>query len=402
MVHPQPAPVRGGSVRQWLPVLSISFAAFLFITTEMMPIGLLPQIAESLHQPEASTGLIVTIYAWCVALTSLPLILLTQRLDRRQLFFLLLGVFCCCHVVAGLAKTFTVLMGARLGTALCHAVFWSIATPLAAKLAPEGAQARALALMVGGVSLASVLGMPLGTLIGIHWGWRSAFWAVGVLGVLVWGVMARCLPSLPSDNTNNFSLLPGLLKNKQILVIYAATAFFVTGHFTVFSYLVPFFKNFGGYDENSVVLFLLILGGSGALGGYLATKFADKKPIPAILCCLAVVGLILVSIKSASSLIGALIFLCVCWGAAMAAISLILQMLILGQAKKTADMGIALYSSIFNVGIGGGAFIGSHVFTLYGIENIGYAGSFFFIGAIASGLLLYRIQRGGEGASENN
>lgn len=392
MANNQSKTVTTGALQQWLPVLSISFAAFLFITTEMMPIGLLPQIAESLHHSEASTGLIVTIYAWCVALTSLPLILLTQRLDRRQLFFLLLGVFCVSHVVAGLASSFTMLMGARLGTALCHAVFWSIATPLAARLAPEGAQARALALMVGGVSLASVLGMPLGTVIGMQWGWRSAFWAVGVLGLMVWGVMARCLPPLPSDNTNNFSLLPGLLSNRQILVIYAATAFFVTGHFTVFSYLVPFFKNFGGYDENSVVFFLLLLGGSGALGGYLATKFSDKNPLTAILFCLTVVGVILVSIKSVSALWQGVVVLCMCWGAAMAAISLLLQMLILGQAKKTADMGIALYSSIFNVGIGGGAFIGSHIFTRYGIENIGYAGAVFFLGAIAFSVFLMRMR----------
>lgn len=348
----------------------------------MMPIGLLPQIAESMSRSEATTGLIVTIYAWCVALTSLPLILLTRHIDRRQLFFILLGFFCVNHALAGMANNFAFLMLARLGIALCHAIFWSIATPLAARLAPEGAKARALALMVGGVSLASVLGMPLGTLIGIHWGWRSAFWALGVFGLVVWGVMARCLPPLPSPNTKNSTSLPKLLSSRQIILMYCVTAFFVTGHFTAFSYLVPFFKHFGGYDENTVVFFLLVLGGAGALGGYVASKFADTRAIPGILAGLVVVGLLLVALAFASGKLFFLLPLCVCWGACMAGISLLLQVLILQRAGDVADMAIAIYSSIFNVGIGGGAFIGSHVFSVYGVENVGYAGAVFFVGAI--------------------
>lgn len=376
------------ALHQWMPVLSLSFAAFLFITTEMMPIGLLPQIAESLHHSVADTGLIVTIYAWCVALTSLPLIILTQRFDRRQLFFILLGLFCVSHAVAGMATSFTILIVARLGIALCHAIFWSIATPLAARLAPEGASARALALMVGGVSLASVLGMPLGTLIGLQWGWRSSFWTIGVLGLFVWVIIARCLPPLPSTNTRNFELLPTLLTNKPILLVYGITAFFVTGHFTAFSYLVPFFTDFGGYSEDMVVVFLLTLGGAGALGGILASKCSHKKAIQVIGICLFCVGSILAGLRFVSEYLSFLLFLCVCWGACMAALSLLLQMFILQRAKETSDMAIAIYSSIFNVGIGGGAFIGSYVLAGYGVGNVGLSGAVFFLGGILCALCL--------------
>lgn len=383
----------GYAFKQWLPVLSLSFAAFLFVTTEMMPIGLLPEIALSLGHSESTTGLILTVYAWCVALTSLPLIILTQRFERRKLFFAILLLFCVCHAAAGVSQSFTQLMLARLGIALCHAIFWAIATPLAARLAPKGAQARALALMVGGISLAATLGMPLGTLMGLYWGWRSAFWAIGVFGLVVWGVMAFSLPTLPSQNTRNFAMLPCLIRNKQIILVYCITACFVTGHFTAFSYLVPFFKTFASYTENTVVFLLLILGGSGALGGYLASRVAEKYPARSIVCCIIIIGGILLWLRFVSGNFTLLLAACVCWGASMSGLNLVLQMFILQRATSTADMAIAIYSGIFNVGIGGGAFIGSYIFDAWGVENVGFGGAIFLVAGLGCALYLQRCLR---------
>lgn len=177
------------SKRPWLPPVSLGFAAFIFVTTEMLPVGLLPDIAASMGKTEAATGILLTVYAWMVAVLSVPFTVLTGKLNRRSLVLLLLAVFITGNIFSALAGTFILLMGARICIAMAHAVFWSIATPLAARAAPEGGKARALSIVVTGSSLATVLGVPLGTLLGHYLGWRVAFAAVAGGACCVFAIM---------------------------------------------------------------------------------------------------------------------------------------------------------------------------------------------------------------------
>lgn len=144
--------------KAWIPTIGLAFAAFVFNTSEFLPVGLLPNIAESIHESVSKTGLIITVYAWVVSLLSLPLTILTAKLERRRLLLWLIVIFALSHFVVLWADTFEKLMGARVCVAVTHSIFWSIMTPLAARVAPFGKQAFGLAAVMGGSIVATVLG----------------------------------------------------------------------------------------------------------------------------------------------------------------------------------------------------------------------------------------------------
>ncbi len=370
------------SLKDWLPVCSLGLAAFIFVTTELMPIGLLPEMAIDLHKTEAFTGLLITIYAWCVAILSLPLVVITQKLDRRKLLFLVFGVFIVAHGFAALANSFITLMLARIMIAMAHGVFWSIASPLAARLAPKGYQAQSLAIVITGTSLAAVLGVPLGTLMGHYLGWRVSFVAIGVVAFAVILVLATFLPALPSTNTNSLKALPSLLRRRSLIIVYILTFLTVTSHFTAFSYLAPLFSNIAGLSSNWTAFLLFVLGVSGILGSVIATKIVDHYPKKSIVCAITLIFCTLLLLLPVLHTPIALVILCVIWGAAIAAIGLVFQTLILTIAHDAPDIATSIYSSMYNVGIGGGAFAGSQVFAQFGVSYVGVTGACFAFTAL--------------------
>lgn len=375
------------TLKDWLPAFSLAFAAFIFVTTELLPVGLLPDIARSLARSESSTGLLLTVYAWMVAVASLPLTALTARFDRRFLVLTLLVLFAAGNVLAALSHTFAMLLAARICVALCHAVFWSIATPLVTRIAPPGNRAKALGAMVTGTSLATVLGVPLGTLLGHHLGWRITFAAVGVTALGIALLMRMLVSPQPSRNAGSFKSLPVLAHRPALLKIYLLTLLTVTGHFAAFTYLSPFMIQVGGLSSKGVAFLLLLLGGAGIAGSYLGGKIAERwerwflaGPLIALSACLGLLVL-------AGTGIAAAAVLCFAWGMAWTAVTLGYQTRVLICAPDEADIAVSLYSGIFNIGIGGGALIGSRVFSHGGVEYIGYAGMAFVLLAALIALL---------------
>ena len=165
--------------RAWWGVLTLVFAAFVFNTTEFVPVALLSTIAESLHVPTTQIGLIMTIYAWTVAVLSLPLTILTRKSERRTLLTWVLVVFIVSHIVTSVAWNFSVLVIGRLGIACAHAIFWSISIPLVVRIAPAGGKSQALSMLATGTAIAMVAGIPFGRVIGEMLGWRFTFLVVG-------------------------------------------------------------------------------------------------------------------------------------------------------------------------------------------------------------------------------
>ena len=169
----------GMKLDQILSLLSLTFAAFIFNTSEFIPIGLLTDIRNDFGLTEQSVGMLISIYAWAVMLLSLPLMLMVSKLEMKRLMLGLLAFFTIFQVTSFLSTSFTMLVLSRVGVACTHAIFWSIVSPMAVRIVPDRFRSVALSMVVTGSSVAMILGMPLGRIIGLHVGWRMTFLSIG-------------------------------------------------------------------------------------------------------------------------------------------------------------------------------------------------------------------------------
>lgn len=321
------------------------------------------------------TGLLMTIYAWAVTIFSLPLTMMTARFERRRLLIFLFILFIASHALAAVAWSFSSLLAARLGIAMAHSVFWAITIPLAVRLAPKGNKTKALSFIVTGSSLATVLGVPLGTVIGHHFGWRMTFALIGVIAAIILLLLWRVLPTLTSQSSGNLKVVPALLKRPSLQYIYLTLALVMTAHFTASTYISPYLQEVGGKSNNVVVMLLFIIGLAGILGGVLFARYAGRHSSPMLLMSLLGLMLSLALLYFSVMHWWALIPLAIVWGMVITLIAMLLQSKVLEKAPDAPDIGIAIFSGVFNIGIGGGALLGGQMIEQVGLANIAYVGA---------------------------
>lgn len=372
----------------WLRVVTLAIAAFIFNTTEFVPVGLLSDIAESFHMQTAQVGIMLTIYAWVVAVMSLPFMLLTSQMERRKLLIYLFVLFIASHVLSFLAWNFTVLVISRIGIAFAHAIFWSITASLAIRLAPAGKRAQALSLIATGTALAMVLGLPIGRVVGQYFGWRTTFFAIGMGALITLLCLIKLLPKLPSEHSGSLKSLPLLFRRPALMSLYVLTVVVVTAHYTAYSYIEPFVQNVAGLSANFATVLLLILGGAGIIGSLVFGKLGNRhaSSLVSIAIALLVVCLLLPAAESEAHLAILSIF----WGIAIMVIGLGMQVKVLALAPDATDVAMALFSGIFNIGIGAGALVGNQVSLHWSMSAIGYIGAIPACAVLVWAVLIFR------------
>ncbi|EBA4634888.1 sugar transporter [Salmonella enterica] len=374
----------------WLRVVTLAIAAFIFNTTEFVPVGLLSDIAESFHMQTAQVGIMLTIYAWVVAVMSLPFMLLTSQMERRKLLICLFVLFIASHVLSFLAWNFTVLVISRIGIAFAHAIFWSITASLAIRLAPAGKRAQALSLIATGTALAMVLGLPIGRVVGQYFGWRTTFFAIGMGALITLLCLIKLLPKLPSEHSGSLKSLPLLFRRPALMSLYVLTVVVVTAHYTAYSYIEPFVQNVAGLSANFATVLLLILGGAGIIGSLVFGKLGNRHASSLVSIAIALLVICLLLLLPAANSEAHLAILSIFWGIAIMVIGLGMQVKVLALAPNATDVAMALFSGIFNIGIGAGALVGNQVSLHWSMSAIGYIGAIPACAALVWAVLIFR------------
>ncbi|WP_089139526.1 sugar transporter [Vibrio rumoiensis] len=361
--------------QQYLQVLAMGFSAFIFNTTEFVPVGILTDIAQSFDITTAKVGWMLTIYAWVVALFSLPLMLLTRKVERKTLLLCLFGVFSASHILSVVAWSFPVLVISRIGIALSHAIFWSIAAAIAIRVAPAGKKTFALSVLATGTSLAMVLGVPLGRLIGQWFGWRTTFAVIGFVAFVMMLLLAKLLPKLPSVSAGNLKSLAAVFKKPVLIGAYLFTFLVFTAHYSSYSYIEPFMHQVGQANSYFTTFLLLLFGGAGIVGSVMFGIWGEKHNTLMLVGSgiLLVICMILLSLVAQSAWgISGLIFV---WGVVMMLVPVTMQVKVFNIDNDAFEVIMSMYSGIINLGIGAGALLGGKVIIHLGLPNVGYVAS---------------------------
>ena len=376
-------------IKGWLPVIGLAFSTFIFNTSEFIPIGLLSDIAADFSITESNAGMLITVYAWVVALASLPLMLTFAKTENKRLMLGITALFIVSQALSGISKDFYMLMISRIGVACAHAIFWSIVTPYAVRIAPEGKKSAALSIIVCGSSIAMIVGMPIGRTIGLLMGWRATFLVIGAAAAVIFLFLAFLLPKAPSDSSISLRKLPALIKSPALLSIYLITVIAITGHFTAYSYIEPFLAQTAGLSETWITLILTIFGFVGLVGSFLFAKCYDahRKLFIVFAVCGLCVSMLMLQAMSFSLV--SVILLCVFWGTAINFYNLAFQSEIIRNAPQGSAVAMSIYSGIYNMGIGSGALVGGYVCSGLEVGFIGYAGG--AIAVIASVLCIRKL-----------
>ena len=375
----------------WLRVVLLAIAAFVFNTTEFVPVGLLSNIAADFSMQTADVGIMLTIYAWVVALLSLPLMLLTRNIERRMLLGVLFLIFIASNVLSTVAWDFRSLIVSRIGIALSHAVFWSITASLAIRVAPAGKKTQALSMLATGTALAMVLGVPIGRVVGQYLGWRTTFGAIGLSALVLMIMLVRILPRLPSEHTGSLSSVPMLFRRPALVSMYLLVTLVVTAHYTAYSYIEPFMQAVAQSDENFTTLLLLLFGSAGIIGSLLFSSLGNKFPSALLIAAIALITLCMGLLIFAAVRPAAISILCIIWGMAMMMIGLGMQIRVLSLAPDATDVAMSLMSGIYNIGIGAGALLGNQVSLHFRMADVGNVGG--MIGLVALLWCVYIFRR---------
>lgn len=371
------------SIRNWLPLVALVVCVFLLNFSEFAPIGLLTDISADFSISESTTGLIISAYAWMVALASLPLMLILRRMQYRPMLLMCIALFVVFQIMTGLSANYGMLMASRLGVAVSHSIFWSIATPLAVSVVPDEYRKLAISSVAAGTSIAMIVGLPMGRVIGLALGWRMTFIFIGIIAIIALAFLVAVFPKVNNPGTFTLHKLPMILKNPVLAGIYITLILVVTGYYTGYSYIEPFLGTTANLSESMITVVLTVFGVAGILGSAAFSRLYDRIGFRFVILALAGIMVCLLAMLPASRFAILIVIVCAVWGFCITAFNTGFQNDALRALPSDGSaVGMALYSGLFNVGIATGSIIGGVVTDCISLDSIGLIGAIFAAAAL--------------------
>ena len=358
------------SLRSWLALFILALPTFTIVTTELAPIGLLTPIAEGLNASESAVGMTVSLYAWVGALSALFASVFLGNVAKKRLLLTLTVVLFLSNVLAASVNTYSLLLVARVLGALAHGAFWAMIGATAVSIVPARYIGAATSIVFAGVSAASVFGVPVSNFIGIHFGWRLAFWLMAVLSVVTFAGITVLVPQITSKSAMGLDALKSVLKSSTLWKIYSATLLAVTAHFAAFTYIEPWLHTQNALATSVIPVVLFVYGIAGLSGNFLTGMVIDKYLKVTVSVSVLLIGAVLVFLGlSGASLSGSAIFAAmIIWGVAVSGIFVGFQTWVLRMAEDKTFPASAVYVSFFNIAIGIGASAGAWMVSALSIQ----------------------------------
>ncbi|WP_111894946.1 MFS transporter [Acinetobacter sp. MB5] len=384
----QSSPTQGS----WLAILTVAIAAFVLVTSEFLPVGVLNNVASDLQISTGTAGLVITLPGVMAAFAAPLLPVWFKQLDRRYVLIVLTAIMVVANTITALASNFHIVLLSRLVLGISIGGFWATAIALSGKLAPAQLPiAKATAVVMTGVTFATVLGVPIGTWLSGLYGWRSAFAINAAIGFLVLILQVFCLPKLLPESAIRFSDLPALLRVSKARRGIVIVLLIGLAHFCAYSYLAPFFKHIAGFSSSTISSLLLLYGIAGIFGN----AFAGYSGNLNIRYTLAFVGLCFAIVffsfpVFATGLFGALT-LTALWGFAFGAFPTTANIWMFLHAGDAVEKGMPLFVGMFQVMIAVGSLFGGIVVDLYNESTLIYSVLSFIVLAL---IALFTLTRG--------
>ncbi|WP_158566411.1 MFS transporter [Micromonospora craterilacus] len=365
-------------------LIGLSGGTFLYTTAEALPIGLLLPMAVDLTVSPSQVGLLVTAYGAVVTVASVPLTAMVRKVPRRRLLSALLAGFVVSTAITVFASTFTLILAARMATAVTHALFWAVVVPAAAELFRPGLRGRVIAVVFAGGNVALALGVPAGTWLGERAGWRASFLAVAALGAIVLAVVASLLPSTRPDQGHAARGATPDARRFWLLVAVAVLA--TAGAIAAYTYVALFVTKVSGFSASSVGAILLVRGVASVLGILAIAAVVDRSPWLALVATVALQSVALLGLYALGQRPTVAVGLIALAGLAFAAFTAALGGLVLQVAPGRSDLAAATVSAAVNVGITGGALVGGLALPSHGVHSTVLIGA--LLGVVALMMVL--------------
>jgi DHA1 family inner membrane transport protein len=377
------------------PLLALAIGAFGIGTTEFMPMGLLQQIAGDLQVTVATAGLLVSGYALGVFVGAPVLTIASRKQPRKSVLFVQMAIFTLGTLASALAPGYGVLLAARILTSLAHGTFFGVGAAVATSLVTADRQASAIATMFNGLAIATLVGVPAGAWLGLHFGWHMSFWAVTAVGLLAMLAVALLVPTTRNE-TVPVALATELraITSAPVLLGLATTVFGFAGVFVVYTYIEPLLTRITGFADAAVSPILLVFGIGMLIGNPLGGRLADRRLVPALLGSLVALAAVLVMLGLVVQVRWPMVLFTGLLGTAMFATVAPLQLWVLRKAANAPSLASSLNIGAFNLANALGAWLGSETIARgYGLTALPWAAVLVTTAGIAIALCAASLER---------